>query len=295
MLVSIGGQNGYWPADSACGQSCVLNALSSFFDEYHCDGLDVDLEGSHVASASSLVPVIKTLRASGSIVSAAPEAAQVPLEAYASILPLLDYLTPQFYNNPPNAVTTPFIPTDQARWPKPWAVSDWQTMSDGEAYWFAVLKQTCALHGLGSPGAMGMLIPATPSAASNNNLWDIPLLKAQMQAAGIKHVGTWCAPCTYARSLHVGIHHAPCIYSIPDGMLVREQGLCLRLGEQLGLCREHGAAQRWRRSQPPAIAATVTTVVAPSAAGAAAAHAATLTATLSAASLAQQPQHDAAN
>ena len=43
MLVSIGGQNGYWPADSACGQACVLNALSSFFDEYHCDGLDVDL------------------------------------------------------------------------------------------------------------------------------------------------------------------------------------------------------------------------------------------------------------
>ena len=49
------------------------------------------------------------------------------------------------------------------------------------------------------------------------------------------------------------------MYSITDGMLVREQGLCLRLGEQLGLCQEHGAAQRWWRSQPPTIAATVTT------------------------------------
>jgi len=194
VLISIGGQNGHWPADSACGQACVLSALRSFFDEYHCDGLDVDLEGSHVASASSLVPVIQTLRASGKIVSAAPEAAQGPLEAYAAILPLLDYLTPQFYNNPPNAVTTPFQPTDRTRWPAPWTVSNWQTMSGGltgEAYWYAVLKQTCALHGLDSPGAMGMLIPATPSAAGNNNLWDIPLLKAQMQVAGIKHVGTW--------------------------------------------------------------------------------------------------------
>ena len=68
-------------------------------------------------------------------------------------------------------------------------VSDWQTMSGGEAYWAAVLKQTCALHGLDSPGAMGMLIPTTPSAAGNHNLWDIALLKAQVQAAGIKHVG----------------------------------------------------------------------------------------------------------
>ena len=125
VLISIGGQNGHWPADSACGQACVLSALGGFFDEYHCDGLDVDLEGSHVASASSLVPVIETLRASGKIVSAAPEAAQGPLKAYAAILPLLDYLTPQFYNNPPNAVTTPFQPTDRSVWPAPWTVSSW--------------------------------------------------------------------------------------------------------------------------------------------------------------------------
>ena len=41
--------------------------------------------------------------------AAAPEAAQGPLTAYADIIPLLDYLTPQFYNTPPNAVATPFL------------------------------------------------------------------------------------------------------------------------------------------------------------------------------------------
>ena len=60
----------------------------------------------------------------------------------------------------------------------------------------------------------------------------------------------------------------------------RQLDLQLQLWRQRRLCRN---------AQPTVL------VVAPSAAGAAAAHAATLTATLSAASLAQQPQHDAAN
>lgn len=191
VLVSIGGEKGHWPADSSCGTDCTLAALLAFFDEYHCDGLDVNLEGSHVASASSLAPVIRQLRALGFVVSAAPEAAQGPLSAYEDILPLLDYLTPQFYNNAPNAVKTPFIPIDTAAWPEPWAVTDWQEESGDEAFWAAVLKQTCSLHELDTPAAQGMLIPATPNAAGNNNVWDIALLQAQVRAADVRHVGTW--------------------------------------------------------------------------------------------------------
>jgi len=191
VLISIGGQNGHWPADSVCDEDCVMTGLQDFFDEYHCDGLDVDLEGSHVSSASSLVPVINRLRAAGKIVSAAPEAAQGPLTAYGDILPLLDYLTPQFYNNPPNAVTTPFIPTDRTKWAQPWVVSNWATESAGEAYWFAVLNQTCNLHGLSSLHQQGMLVPATPNAAGNNNIWDMDVLKTAVEASGVRHVGTW--------------------------------------------------------------------------------------------------------
>ena len=191
VLISIGGEQGHWPADSACDEDCVISGLEDFFDEYHCDGLDVDLEGSAVESAASLVPVISRLRSGGKIVSAAPEAAQGPLEAYAAILPLLDYVTPQFYNNPPNAVTTPFIPTDVAKWAQPWLVGTWETESAGEAYWFAVLNQTCHLHGLVSKSQQGMLVPATPDAAGNNNIWDMDKLKAAVEASGVRHVGTW--------------------------------------------------------------------------------------------------------
>ena len=115
VLISIGGEKGYWPADSACDEDCIMSGLQDFFDEYHCDGLDVDLEGSYVSSASSLVPVIERLRADGHIVSAAPEAAQGPLTAYADIIPLLDYLTPQFYNNPPCAARSPNNPSPPRR------------------------------------------------------------------------------------------------------------------------------------------------------------------------------------
>ena len=74
------------------------------------DGLDIDLEGSAVASAASLSSVITSLISDhGKVVTAAPEAAQGPLDNYASILPLLSWVHPQYYNNGPNAVTTPYV------------------------------------------------------------------------------------------------------------------------------------------------------------------------------------------
>ena len=38
---------------------------------------------------------------------------------------------------------------------------------------------------------LGMLVPATPEAASTNNHWNIAELADQVQAAAVTHVGTW--------------------------------------------------------------------------------------------------------
>ena len=95
------------------------------------DGLDIDLEGSAVASAASLSSVITSLISDhGKVVTAAPEAAQGPLDNYASILPLLCWVHPQYYNNGPNAVTTPYVPSADL-WPTPWTVTDWQDEVNG--------------------------------------------------------------------------------------------------------------------------------------------------------------------
>ena len=106
----------------------VEAGLASFMSEYGLDGLDIDLEGQAVAAATSLIPVIKSLVSSGMLVTAAPEvarnvavmlllaycvvqAAQGPLEAYKGMLQYLTWVHPQFYNNGPNAVTTPYLPS----------------------------------------------------------------------------------------------------------------------------------------------------------------------------------------
>ena len=40
----------------------------------------------------------------------------------------------QFYNNAPNAVTVPFVPS-ASLWPTPWTVTDWQAESQGQSFW----------------------------------------------------------------------------------------------------------------------------------------------------------------
>lgn len=185
-LVSIGGQNGRWPGVDA---SKLEAGLNDFMAEYHLDGLDVDLEGSAVSGATSLIPVVNSLISNGKVVTAAPEAAQGPLTSYVDILPHLSWVHPQFYNNGPNAVSAPFVP-DATRWPTPWTVRDWQEESDGEAFWAGVLGAIGTAAGV-EKQSQGMLIPATTAAAGNNNNWDIDKLVKQVAAAGVQHVGTW--------------------------------------------------------------------------------------------------------
>jgi len=185
-LVSIGGQNGRWPGVDA---SKLLAGLNNFMAEFHLDGLDVDLEGSAVSGATSLIPVIKSLTSNGKVVTAAPEAAQGPLTSYKEIMQYLSWVHPQFYNNGPNAVAAPFTP-NATRWPRPWTVSDWQTERDGESFWAGVLSAIGTATNVPKQN-QGMLIPATPSGASNNNHWDIDKLVSQVKAAGVQHVGTW--------------------------------------------------------------------------------------------------------
>eukprot|EP00756_Hemistasia_phaeocysticola_P056294 Hpha_TRINITY_DN3238_c0_g1::TRINITY_DN3238_c0_g1_i1::g.185818::m.185818 len=186
-LVSIGGQNGRWPSGITAG--AIEAGLGSFMKEFNLDGLDIDLEGSAVSAATSLVPVIKSLTSQGKIVTAAVEAAQGPLDGYKNILSLCTWVHPQFYNNPPNAVTTPYIPTD-SEWPSPWTVSDWQQEHDGLAFWAAVMNAIEKADGLTDP-QRGMLIPASASAAGSQNHYDIAKLATQVKFANITHVGTW--------------------------------------------------------------------------------------------------------
>ena len=131
-------------------------------------------------------------RARPKVVTAAPEAAQGPLDNYATILPLLSWVHPQFYNNGPNAVTTPYVPSDDL-WPTPWTVTDWQdegSSVSGYAFWAGVLDAISTAEGL-SQEKKGMLVPCSTSAASSYNNWDISKLAQEVAFANVTHVGTW--------------------------------------------------------------------------------------------------------
>jgi len=186
-LVSIGGQNGSWPAGVSASR--IEAGLNKFLNRFNLDGLDIDLEGQAVLSAKSLVPVIQSLTSSGKLVTAAPEASQYPLNAYKDMLKHLSWVHPQFYNNGPNGVTVPFVPSAD-RWPTPWTVRDWQEESGSESFWAGVLGAIGKSCGL-PKSKQGMLFPANSSAAGSYNRWDIDRLARQVHNAGVTHVGTW--------------------------------------------------------------------------------------------------------
>jgi len=188
-MISIGGQNGHWP--EGLSAAVVEARLRDFMADYGLDGLDIDLEGSAVESASTLVPVIRSLRSDGYTVAASPEAAQGPLNAYSSIIGELDYWHPQFYNNPTNAVAAPYVPSGPWSPPAHWQDNTPAGYQDaGIAWWANVLKVTSNHFGL-EASQRGMLVPATTLAAGNNNDYEMDLLRDQIEANGITHVGTW--------------------------------------------------------------------------------------------------------
>ncbi len=185
-LVSIGGENGAFPSEGAA--SVIKDKLIEFIVAYNLDGLDIDLEGSAVQSAGLLIDVIVQLRKGGYLVTAAPEAAQTPLNAYQSIIPLLDWIHPQFYNNGPNAVTLPWVPGGDCKF---WLATDWQgSQCDSITNWVLVLRTMQSHLGL-THDQLGMLFPTTPAAAGSYNNWDIQLLAKQVREYEITHVGTW--------------------------------------------------------------------------------------------------------
>lgn len=186
-LFSIGGQNGRWPADVSA--DALLASFTAFMKQYSLDGLDIDLEGSAVSAATSLIPVVQTLTGQGKIVTAAPEAAQGPLTGYADLNPHLTWAHPQFYNNGPNAVADPYLPSADL-WPTPWTVTDWQDEKNATSFWGGVLAAIGQADGM-TQAQLGMLIPATPAAAGQYNNWDISKLQQEVAWAGISHVGTW--------------------------------------------------------------------------------------------------------
>lgn len=52
------------------------------------------------------------------------------------------------------------------------------------------MDTTATLVGM-TPQQRGIAIPATPSAAGNNNQWDLNLLAAQVRVGDIRNVATW--------------------------------------------------------------------------------------------------------
>jgi hypothetical protein len=201
VLFSIGGQNGHWP-DGLTEQQ-VSTSVFAFLEEYGFDGMDVDLEGDAVASASTLVSVIQSMRQRGYTVVASPEAAQGPLNAYKPIIPYLDYYHPQFYNNPTNAVVEPFTPRQPSGWaappthwqgatPSTYDISGNYDGTPGQAWWLSVLDATSLDSNL-QKHQRGMLVPAAVKAAGVNPSWeyDFDKLATTITNTGLTHVGTW--------------------------------------------------------------------------------------------------------
>jgi hypothetical protein len=182
-LVSVGGQNGRWP--SSASAQAIESGLDDFMDKFGLDGLDIDLENMVFGIAGTVLPVIQKLVIRGKVVTAAPEAAQGPLNKYKDLLKYLSWVHPQFYNNPPNAVAAPWVPTDRKKWPTPWTVHGWQDESQGEAYWAAVLGQIGKVAEM-KQHQLGMLFP---SVARYN--WNAGALVRHVKNAGVSHVGHW--------------------------------------------------------------------------------------------------------
>lgn len=180
VLVSLGGQNGHWPATITDAE--VVTKLGDFMRQHNLDGLDIDFESSAIQFVEKNIAAFLQLKSEGFVLSAAPEAAQGPLTAYRPILADLDWVHPQFYNNPPNAVTVPFVPQFENQ-------ATWQSPAD-MPWWLVTMDTTANLVGMTSQ-QRGIAIPATPLAAGNNNQWDLNLLAAQIRVGDIRNVATW--------------------------------------------------------------------------------------------------------
>lgn len=177
-LISFGGENGNWPN---LDDSTLTQRIHEFCDQNSFDGIDIDLESSTVSGVSKNHNAFVTLKERfGYIMTAAPEAAQYPMNAYQSLLPLLTWVHPQFYNNPPNAIIPPFSPADS------WKYHDWQ--QDG--FWAEVMDTTAEYLHL-SPSQRGVAVPASTEAAGSYNNWDFDMLAKTMLDHGIKNVATW--------------------------------------------------------------------------------------------------------
>jgi hypothetical protein len=191
-LISLGGQNGSWP--SGLSAAVLEEKMIQFMDQYNLDGLDVDLEGSALSGGDTVGEVLVGLKAKGYVLAAAPEAAQGPLNAYENVIPHLTYIHPQFYNNGPNAVAAPYLPTGLS-WP--WSYpATWEEAVTGDnsytdqPWWLTILERVGELRGLSYP-QLGMLVPATTLAAGNNNVWNYDLLAQDIAKHNIQHVGSW--------------------------------------------------------------------------------------------------------
>lgn len=188
-LVSFGGQGGAWSYSTH-----TSDAILSFLIDYNMDGIDIDLESTAAAicDQKEFLDTMDALKAKSIVITAAPEAAQARLDSYKLLLQKVTWAHPQFYNNPPNAVTVPYVPS---AWPNYWTVTDWQAEDPSlGAFWAAVLSSIGSADSLNA-SQLGMCCPASKEAASSYNDWDMDTLKTQVAASSINRIATWSITC----------------------------------------------------------------------------------------------------
>lgn len=188
-LVSFGGQGGVWSYPTH-----TSDAILSFLSDYNMDGIDIDLEGDAAAicDQKEFLDTMDALKTKSIVITAAPEAAQSRLDSYKLLLQKVTWAHPQFYNNPPNAVITPYVPTT---WPEYWTVKNWQAEDQSlGAFWAAVMSSIGSADSLNA-SQLGMCCPASKEAASSYNDWDMDKLKTEVAASSIKHIATWSITC----------------------------------------------------------------------------------------------------
>jgi hypothetical protein len=107
VMVSMGGRHGQ---PFLKNSDNAYNYLKSFLLMYKIDGIDIDMESGGFGNIDSMTNVLSKLKNDNYLISAVPEPTNITLTPYINILKYLDWIWPQFYNNPPPGVDTTYYP-----------------------------------------------------------------------------------------------------------------------------------------------------------------------------------------
>lgn len=107
VMISIGGQNGL---PFLKDQNLAYEYIKSFLTLYNLDGIDIDMESGGFGNIDSMKYVLSKLKSENYLISAVPEPTDTTIDPYNDIFEYLNWIWPQFYNNPPPGVTGKYYP-----------------------------------------------------------------------------------------------------------------------------------------------------------------------------------------